>query len=159
MPWFGAVRDIHMGTSWDYIKFKDKSTKSLLGQLAAGLIQLASEIEKGILSDKILFRGNSHFLSEATLKKLRFSYRDPNIIENFLFFLTYLEDCLLRSLSAKRFILLPYKNNKIVYIRGEDLLRVKRILIRIYQSLSDYSTQSQPTQSEIEEKKELINVA
>jgi hypothetical protein len=159
MPWFGGVRDIHMGTSWDYLKFRNKNTKILLMQLAAGLIQIIKEIETGRIDRGVLFRGNSHFLSEENLQKVGFAYRNPNPVENFLFFLTYLEDCILRSISARRLILIPFRNNKIVHFTGEDLLRNKERIKKIYLALSGYKKRREESIPQIEMNEEFINVA
>jgi hypothetical protein len=159
MPWFGGVRDIHMGTSWDYLKFKTKNTKILLMQVATGLLQLIKEIETGNITEDALFRGNSHFLSAETLQKLGFSYRNPNPVEKILFSLTYVEDCVLRSISARRITLISYQNNKVVYFTGTDLLKNKDKIIRIYLTLSAYKKHKADVYQQTEKSANLINVA
>jgi hypothetical protein len=159
MPWFGGMRDIHMGTSWDFIRLRTKNSRVMLMQLSAGLLQLIKEIENGKIDPNVKFRGNSHFLNEATLRKLGFVFRNPNPIENFLFFLTYMEDCFLRSLSAGKILLIPSRNNKIIYFTAEDLIEKKSRIEAIYLRLAEKKSKSANRVLKNNTTKELINVA
>jgi len=81
--------DLHNGTSFDYlfvmrkykpgIKLRQKNLEYYLG----GLLRIVEKIENKSLSENVIVRGSSYFLSDRTAKRLGFQLSKTNIVEYF----------------------------------------------------------------------------
>jgi hypothetical protein len=136
MPYHDGSLDIHLGTSWDYLRCKDKSSKQLLLHLAKGLHRLINDVEKGKIEGDRIIRGNAYYLKPKTFERFGFKSRDMNLLENILFLMNYFELCLLKSLTHKRLSFVSFTNVKILYSRAEDLIPYKERIKRFADKLN-----------------------
>jgi hypothetical protein len=125
MPWFGNSMDVHLGTSWDYFKLKDKSPRKIFYYVAKGFYNLINSINKGEIDKDTVIKGNIHYLSDSTLDKFGFKYRRLNVFELLLFSLNYIELCILKSITYKKIIFVPLNEIKIAYIKAGELITKK----------------------------------
>ena len=125
MPYFINSYDIHLGTSWDFVT-QSSNTKKIMEYIAEGLVNIASDIEKGKISRKTFFKGNTFYLKESTIERFGFKTRRMNLFETILFAMNYAELCILNSFAKRRIRLIPLTNVMIVMCRADEILQNKK---------------------------------
>jgi hypothetical protein len=132
--WFN-LKELHIGTTWDFFRLKSISQAKLLYFLCEGLINLCTAIEKGEESMNMHFKATMYYFKDTTTEKYGFKTRKLNIIELFLFTLNYLELCLLYSISTRRVQFIPLKNLKMLDCTGYELVANKSKYKAYYEKL------------------------
>lgn len=150
------LREIHLGTSWDFLRIKKNHQSFIYYYLIEGLLNLLNAAEQGEIPYYLKFRGNSHYINYSTLKKYGFISRKLNMFEYILFFFNYLEICFLKSIIQKKLIFHKISSLRIVYIDMSDLIRNKSYLILQYNKLAK---RLQITKSKFTSIEDKINIA
>lgn len=136
IPLPGNLYDIHLGTSWDFIKIKNNNSQKIFYHMLEGILNVADAIEKKEIKSNAKFRGNTFYLKEDSLIKYGFKSRKMNYFESFFFVLNYIELCILYSISRKRITVIPLSNVRIVEFTGEEILQSKTKLQRLMDILN-----------------------
>jgi hypothetical protein len=135
IPFLNNTLDIHLGTSWDFIRHLQVNPRRLLYFLAEGLLRIIADARRGNIRTTTRLRGNTYFLKKSSLEKFGFMTRKMNLIEWLLFLFTYLEISILQSISHKRLTFVPLRNVCIVYCTVGDLIRHQSRIERIARTL------------------------
>ncbi len=121
MPFFNGHLDIHLGTSWDFFKFRKINPRTILLYLAEGLYNLSIAIKTGKVDGQKILRGNIFYLKSTTFEKFGFTSRKLNLVEYILFVQNYIELCILKSISTGKLRLVSFKNVSIVTCKASEL--------------------------------------
>jgi hypothetical protein len=73
----GRQREIHLGTTADFLLRGDPCRRLLLARLAEGLLALCEEVECGRLSPEVVLVGTSDLLRDGTARRLGFRTSRP----------------------------------------------------------------------------------
>lgn len=142
---FGAnsrILNIHNGTSFDYLLEMSGTKpginwkKKMLVFYINGLLEIAKQIEEGILPDFIIVRGSSYFFSSRTAAKFGFDISESTSIEKLNILLNYLDLLWMYSLTNGKLSFPNLKNIKTVRISGEKLLENKHNLMTLSEQLN-----------------------
>jgi len=133
--------DLHNGTSFDYlfvmrkykpgIKLRQKNLEYYLG----GLLRIVEKIENKSLSENVIVRGSSYFLSDRTAKRLGFQLSKTNIVEELNILANYLDLIWMYSLAQGELVFPSLKNIKTAEIKGTDLVANKTKLKALFSFL------------------------
>lgn len=121
VPIFYRIREIHIGTSWDFFKIMNVNPLKLLIYLGEGLLNLSKDVESGKIDENTTFRGVTFYMKPETLKKFGFKVNKPGILDSILFAINYIELCILISISKKRFSLVNLKNIRVIKISAKEI--------------------------------------
>lgn len=135
MPFSPKIYEFHLGTSWDFLKAKKLSAKSMFLILTEGLVNICNDLESGKLKRNIKLKGNTYYINPESVTKYGFKYRNMNIFETIMFYLNYVELCILYSVYQNKISFIPFKNVKIIFISADDLLNNKQNYLKIYYKL------------------------
>lgn len=135
MPVSPTIFEFHLGTSWDFFKAKKLSAKIMLLFLTEGLINICNDIEYGRLKKIIKLKGNTYYFNPESVTKYGFKYRNMNVFETIMFYINYVELCILYSLYLNKISFIPVKKVKIIFITSDELLKNKNNYLKIYYKL------------------------
>jgi len=135
LPLGNNLREMHIGTTWDFFRLKRVNQLKLLYFMSEGLINLASAIEKGEISMNMRFIATVYYFKASTLGKFGFKVRKLNLKEKLMFMLNYPELCLIYSISTKKLQLIPLKNINMIDCRGFELVMNKQKFIEHFRKL------------------------
>jgi len=116
--------DLHNGTSFDY-----------LFVMRGGLLRIVEKIENKSLSENVIVRGSSYFLSDRTAKRLGFQLSKTNIVEELNILANYLDLIWMYSLAQGELVFPSLKNIKTAEIKGTDLVANKTKLKALFSFL------------------------
>jgi len=137
----GKVIDLHNGTSYDYlIKMRGVKPgkawqKTMLKYYMEALLDVISNIENEELSDQVVVRGSSYFLSDRTIKKFGFISKRTSIPEKINILFNYLDLFWMYSCSEGKMAFPNLANIKTAKIKGADLVEKKALIQSIYRRL------------------------
>ncbi len=125
------VIDLHNGTSFDYLFEMSKVKrgmqwkKKMLSFYLKALYNIIEDIETQKLSDTIIVRGSSYFLSERSVKKMGFRIKETSFAEKLNITLNYLDLIWMYSLTNGRLTFPNLSNISTVNITGAELVKKK----------------------------------
>ena len=90
---------LHLGTSFDFLRARDVSPRHSLRLLADGLLGICAAVERGDLPSSTVLTGTTYFFREATLRRFGLQPREPGPLQRALVWIAWLELCLLHSLA------------------------------------------------------------
>lgn len=123
---FGSrTLEMHLGTSWDFLRQRDLTQRRLLRHVSDGLMALLDEAEAGRIPWSFRLRGTMSFLTEKTSRSLGFTTRRPNALEWLAFALNWPELCLLHSVARKRLSFVDIRRVHIIHATIGDLLSMR----------------------------------
>lgn len=73
----GPRREIHLGTTLDFLRHDGRRRRWLLAQLAEGLLAVCEDVEAGRLASGVVLEGTSDLLREETARRLGFRASRP----------------------------------------------------------------------------------
>ncbi len=123
------VLNLHNGTSFDYLlemsKIKPgiKWKKKMLSFYLNALSKIIQQIEENKLSDSVIIRGSSYFLSERNAKKLGFTINETSFLEKLNISLNYLDLIWMYSLTNRKLTFPNLTNINTVRITGIELVK------------------------------------
>jgi len=127
VPIFYRVREIHIGTSWDFFKIMNINPLKLLIYLGEGLVNLCKDVEEGKIDGNTTFRGVTFYMKPETLMKFGFKVNKLGIIDSILFAINYIELCILITISRKRISFVSLKNIRVISIKAKEIRESKLI--------------------------------
>jgi hypothetical protein len=122
---FYKLKEIHLGTSWDFFKIRKVNPKKLLIYLAEGLTNLSTDVENGYISPDTTFRGIIYYMKPKTIENFGFKVQKLNIVDMLLFGINYFELCFLISLSRKKLSYVKLNNISRIKCKAYELIRNK----------------------------------
>ncbi len=125
VPIFYRVREIHIGTSWDFFRIMNINPLKLLIYLGEGLVNLCKDIEDGKVDSNTVFRGVTFYMKPETLMKFGFEVNRLGILDSILFAINYIELCVLISISKRKLSLVSLKNIRVIKIQAKDIINSK----------------------------------
>jgi len=125
VPIFYRVREIHIGTSWDFFRIMNINPLKLLIYLGEGLVNLCKDIEDGKVDSNTVFRGVTFYMKPETLMKFGFEVNRLGILDSILFAINYIEICVLISISKRKLSLVSLKNIRVIKIQAKDIINSK----------------------------------
>lgn len=133
--------EIHGGTSWDWLvlfRLRDRgapAARQVMVWYLEGLLDLASQIERGETSRSIEITGTSYFFRAETARRLGFEIRPSGLRLRFNLLLNALDLWLTYSFTRGRLALPGLLDAKQAVIRGDDLVRRKGQISRLLETL------------------------
>jgi hypothetical protein len=129
-------REIHIGTSYDFFHLSEVNPKLLLWHMAAGLGELALDLERQ--TDKLPYtvQGTVFYFNDKTLSRFGFTSRKLNCFQSMFFAVMVIEHCILQSLSKRKLSIVRIKDARIVEISPQDLIRNKELFLSMSRRLS-----------------------
>lgn len=131
------VLEIHNGSSFDYLinmRWKQrgqKAKKKMMTYYLRGFLKIIDEIEKKKLPENVTLTGTSYFFSDKSVKKIGFSEIKVGLVRKLLFFLDYINLCLMYSYSNGRLTFPSVLKLKKVEISGKKLRQSKEKIISL----------------------------
>lgn len=128
--------EIHIGTTWDYIRMDKISPKVLLLNMSEGMVKIVDDIEQGKIHPNSKIVGSIHYFNPNSTEKFGFKHRNMNLFELLLFVFSYIETAILLSISYGKPMLPRLLNTRIHYAIAKDLIKYKDIYKAYYQRLN-----------------------
>jgi hypothetical protein len=128
---------LHEGTLFDFFIVMKKSgrvnlKRRILCCYLSGILKIVEKIENKSLSEGVIITTSTYLLSSRTISKLGFNISKTEMGEKFNFIISYPSLLLVRSLVYGRISFPKLKNIKTIQVSGEDLVKKKRIINKIY---------------------------
>jgi hypothetical protein len=98
MPAPGGLQ-LHMGTSFDFLRARDVTPRHSLRQLTEGLLGICSAVERGDLARSTVIVGTTYFLRDYTLRRMGLEATDPGPLQRLLALAAWAELNLLHSIA------------------------------------------------------------
>ena len=130
-----GARQLHLGTSFDFLRASERSPRRSLCQLVCGLLAICRAVETGALQDSTVFVGTTYFLREETLLRLGLRARRPGVLQLAAAIAAYLEVCLLHSLAKRALRPVPLARLRQIRFTGRELLERRAVLEKLRQAL------------------------
>jgi hypothetical protein len=92
---------LHLGTSFDFLRAPDVSPRQSLRQLTEGLLGICSAVERGEIERSVVLVGTTYFFRDVTLRRLGLHATDPGPLQRFLAVVAWAELSLLHSIAKK----------------------------------------------------------
>ncbi|MDP4587407.1 MAG: hypothetical protein NWS86_04440 [Flavobacteriales bacterium] len=130
--------DLHSGTSFDYLlvmrglKPGNALRNKILTYHLEGLLNIARKIENEELPKSVKVMGTSYFFSERTLQKFGFELEKASLGYTFNLYLNIIDLSWMYSLSRASFQLPRLNKVKKAVISGDDLLKNRDEIQRVY---------------------------
>lgn len=128
--------EIHIGTTWDYIRMNKISPKVFLLNMSEGMVKMVKDIEAGKIHPESKIVGSIHYFNPTTTEKFGFRHRNMNLFEILLFVLSYIETTVLLSITYGRPMLPRLLNTRIHYAKAKDLVEFKDTYIAYHTRFS-----------------------
>lgn len=129
--------EIHLGTSWDFIRTSDNTPRRVLQDVLDGLLDVCNDIECGKVERYSAFRGYTYYFKPQTFRRFGFSSRSLNAAEAFAFGLSLVELAVLNCISHRRWVALPFHRVCIVQFTAEQLLSQRGRLVELRNALKN----------------------
>ncbi len=123
--------DIHNGTSFDYLMVMRNTKpgvhwrKKMLKFYLEGLLHIIDDIEKEVLSKKIVIKGSSYFFSDRTARRMGFELSNTGLFERVNLILNMLDIIWMYSMTRGKFTIPNLLKMKTAKITGEKLVANK----------------------------------
>jgi hypothetical protein len=135
MPLGRKVLDMHLGTAWDFLWLRDRSTATMLRYLAEGLLAMCDAAERGEVMPHQHLRGTMYFLSPSTMEKFGFRVRRMRWYETLAFVLNYVEVCVLHSVIKRRLCWVDMRCVRIVETSLAELIEQRPRIVGLHTRL------------------------
>jgi hypothetical protein len=117
---------LHLGTSFDFLRAKDVSPRDSLRHLADGLLAICAAVERGELPSSTVLTGTTYFFREATLRRFGLRPHEPGPLQWTLACVAWLETSLLLSLARGAPTLVRLERLFAVRFTAAELLKRRR---------------------------------
>jgi len=117
--------EIHLGTSYDFLKQENLCPRLILRHAAEGFVNLCTAVENGQVDRDQVLKGTLYYFNDSTLHRFGFEFRSPSLIHWLLFLQNYLEACLLKIISKKKIDLIHLGKVRRVRVTAGKLLEHK----------------------------------
>ncbi len=117
------TREIHLGTSFDFVKNGALHPHETMWHMAEGLVHLGEAVRRGEIPRDMIFEGTTHYLTEQTLDRFGFTVHQLTVFQRMLFVLNIPELVMLQSIARRRPTLIHMRQARRITIEAETLLR------------------------------------
>jgi hypothetical protein len=127
----GRRREIHLGTTTDFLSQDESGRRLLLARLAEGLLALCDDVERGRLAPDVHLTGTTDLLREGTAHRLGFHTSLPGPLRVAFTLTAWTQVSLLRTLLRRGPALVRLHRLRRLRIRAGDLAARKPELERL----------------------------
>ncbi len=127
----GRRREIHLGTTRDFLAHGDCCRRRLLARLAEGLLALCAEVECGRLAPDTVLFGTSDLLRDETARRLGFRTSRPGPLSLVCSLTAWTQVSLLRTLLRRGPALVRLRRLRRLRIRAGELAARRAELERL----------------------------
>jgi hypothetical protein len=117
---------LHLGTSFDFLRSSDVSPRHSLRLLADGLLAICAAVERGDVPSSTVLTATTYFFREATLRRFGLRPHELGPLEWTLACTAWLELCLLQSLARRTIRLVRLERLLAVRFTAGDLVKQRR---------------------------------
>lgn len=132
----GRRREIHLGTTSDFLAQDEPRRRLLLARLAEGLLALCDDVDRGRLAPDVHLSGTTDLLRDGTAHRLGFHTSPPGPLRLAFTLTAWTQVSLLRTVLRRGPALVRLRRLRRLRIRAGDLAARRPLLEQLHSRLS-----------------------